>query len=291
MPRGSIPARVRKSVEHGLGSKQATTLQEGVLAVFPLSSRPKLEAWQQRVRDEAHRAPQPLLFIALLCGTQFRVFHVEARPVLEELRGWLTSHPRKMRRELSELVIEALTPAIESVLKARGWQAGPEGKSTALKGRPRETTGAWAAGVLAELYLRGDKKSSAVARTLAEELVSALVGRSVATREFSTARRNIDRPETSQLLQEVTGAYGALIEVEARRRLNPPPPASDRLGHAKWLARSRAIPYTLAVDGADTIARKALAEMKHGIWAVLAPQSSRGASRKAPAKRGSSSSS
>jgi hypothetical protein len=240
-----------------------------------------LEAWQQRVCDEG-QTPEPLLFIALLCGTQFRVFHVEVWPVLDELREWLTSRPRLMPAELAEVLLEALSPAIADALSARGWQAGPEGKPIEVRGRPRENTGAWAAGVLTELYLRGTRAGSAAARQLAEGLVSALVGRAVATREFSTARKPSGRPETLRLLEALMSAYDALVELEARRRLAPRPPASDPPARAKWLAMFQSLPHTLAVDGADTLARKALAELKPEIWAVLTSPPPRRASNKAP---------
>jgi hypothetical protein len=66
--------------------RRGQTLRAGVLAVFPWAASRELERWESRVRLEARRAMEPLLFVALVCGTRYRVFHLEAGPVLAELR-------------------------------------------------------------------------------------------------------------------------------------------------------------------------------------------------------------
>src|SRR2546427_562564 len=105
------PRQVRKSAEEPAVRPRARTLRAGVLAVFAWADRARLESWEARVREEARKAPEPLLFVALLCGAQFRVFHLEVAPVLRDFGSWLTSHPRRMDSALADIIVDAMTPA------------------------------------------------------------------------------------------------------------------------------------------------------------------------------------
>jgi hypothetical protein len=219
------------------------------------------------------------------------MFHVEVGPVLEELRSWLQSNPRGMRAELADVVVRAFAPAIAATLLAQPWQVGPEGTPRAIKGRPREVTGAWAAGVLVEEYLQSELAVAApapppaLALRIARDLVSALIGRPVAANQYYAARSGMRGPKTAALLSAITGAYSSLMETEGHRNLKPAPPRSERLAHAKWRATFKRLPHTLAVSGADDIAREALKSIPATAWGPLGTYPTKTTRRKATGSR------
>jgi len=56
---------------------------------------------------------------------------------------------------------------------------------------------------------------------------------------------------------------------ESERRLQGPPPPADRLAYAKWRAKFKGLRETLAVSGADAVAREVLASILEDWWSAL----------------------
>lgn len=126
-----------------------------------------------------------------------------------------------------------------------------------------------------DLYLRGEGIDPPVALQLSQALVSALLDRAIARNEMYAARKLANQPDAANLLASISAAYQALLETEGRRRLEPPPPRSNRLSYARWRAKFKGLAHTLTVSGAHEIAREALKTIPAAAWKTVDPRKDR----------------
>src|SRR5262249_5878455 len=127
------------------------------------------------------------------------------------------------------------------------------------------THGVWVAGTLAERYLANERVPARLARELGKEAADALLGRKVAGNQYSAARKYVE-PRAPKLMALILEHYSALVGAEGSRSLEHEPPKADRLAHAKWRAKYRRLLRTLAVSGAEGVAKDALRAIPRGAW-------------------------
>jgi hypothetical protein len=242
------------------------TLEAGLLDLFPGAKREELEGWKDRIQKEADLEPNLLFFVALLCGTHYRVTRAEPKLVLEEVRAWLTSIPKSLPPQVADVVIESLAPGIERVLRARGWRSGPEDRPATVKGRPPEAPGAWAAGVLADAEFRrvGFSDPKAVKEAIA--FASLLLGRAVASSEFYAARQASRSHPVDLLLDAIRYRYQLLQFDIGHLWLNPAPSREDQSAYQAWRERYRDLRYELAFLGCEQTAREVLGAIPGELW-------------------------
>jgi hypothetical protein len=209
--------------------------------------------------------------------------------VLNRLRRWVTSTiPEPLEAEVADLLVEALVPNIQRVLRKRGWREGPRNGPVKVKGRPPETPAAWAATALVDVELRriGIKKSNA--RRHAITLASTLLGRKVADNEFYQARELFTAAADS-LIDGIRRAYESELTKIGFWAVNlDPAPSRDAVEkYSAWRARQAHLRYLLAVSG-DELARGALASLPANSWPRLPrrPKSAAVARKRQPAGGG-----
>lgn len=150
-------------------------LEDCIKEIFPDTKLTDLKTWSKTIRKESIE-PEPLLFMALICGAHFQISRPEVTECLSALSEWFTV--RQMNSELVDVVIEALAPGIRKAVEERGYMQGwPHGEYVIKKGHPMTARGAWVAAFVIENHLRQVGKKSTVAKALAVELVSILSGR------------------------------------------------------------------------------------------------------------------
>lgn len=266
---GELPMTVRfvrKTIRHELMTRRAQTLEEGVLAAFPNARKEDLVAWLGGVAVERGREPEFLLFVALICGTQYRVIHPEAALVLERLRQWLTEIPKRLDPEVADVVIEALTPRVECVMRDRGWLEGAELQSIQVKGRPPETAGAWAAATLVERELSQSGVEEAQALKHATGLAQVLLGRAIAPNEFYRARVVFRMDRSATLVRELRQEYERILAEIIRRQHPEPAAAIEESLYPERRRQYRDLRYELAVVGCEVIARSVLRSIPADMW-------------------------
>lgn len=178
------------------------TLPEGLKMFYPKLNQEEFEDWVFRIKSKTEADANFLQFVTLLCGAQFWLREANATGALEQLSFWLRSHPRRMRTELAELVVEAIGPGIIEAVANRGWQIGPDGSFVQMKGAPERSRGAWTAAILAQLHLRTVGVPDGDSTELSLVLVTALQGCEMKDpTELTRAKRTAGKPDPSELLK------------------------------------------------------------------------------------------
>ena len=251
------------------GSRRSPrTLHAGVAAVFPNANSRRLAAWIRDVRADSAAAPEVLLFLVLLCGARLSLARDSVAEILEELWTWLTGPPRDMPRELADLLIESLAPALTRVVESTGWRFGPGGRGLKRSGRPPETRAAWAAALLVDDQMRRSGDSPIRAQKLALPLVAVLLERDVPlASELYRARRRLRRPDLSALTAAAVARYETWLEREGTQCRDPRPAPADADATAAWRKRHGALTRFLGMFGPEQLARLILDEIPQDLWA------------------------
>ena len=137
-----------------------------------------------------------------------------------------------------------------------------------MHGRPDETSGLWAAVVLADAHLVRAGCDTPRAAQLAQSLASALLGRDAQPSEFYGHRAGQSGRDTDALLSELLEAYEQLLDTHAERQ-NDPNPGPGNAEYRAWRARHRALPYLLARDGCEETARGVAKGIPESLWAAM----------------------
>jgi len=261
----------RKSVHQGVVERKSQTLEHGVLALFPFASYERLEEWCESIRREQELEVEPLLFVAAVCGARFELVRLEPEAICRELSDWLTSHPRRMSRELAAVVVEALRPTIERVADQQGWRRGLDWESVEVLGRPDETRGAWAAAVLVDARFVSLGQNAARAVELAQALASALLARDTLPTEFYARRAAASGPSTATLLSKIVDAYEQLLVIQGNANLDPDP-GSQSPARALWRVRHRTPHFVFGRDGCEETARQIARSIPASLWVDLEPK-------------------
>lgn len=243
------------------------TLAEGIGRVFVDANPGRLEKWTRRCAQLAS-APEPILFAALLCGSHFRIAQPDVPSVLGQLWTWLTQHPQNMDKELAELLIDSLTPALKQTIGKRGQKKGwPEGEFGTERGRPPKSRGALTASVVAErlLFEQGAKKS--IALDLSTELAAMLSGRQHVERlEIYRFRKRIPPQALCSICEEIGKWYEWLL-IEDGVRTNDRKPESDSPEQqAEWKRRHKALTQMLYSFGWEQLTAYALQKITTDPW-------------------------
>jgi hypothetical protein len=252
----------------GLAKSGADTLLGGVLESFPRAKSERLKGWLQELPNDPGVEKEPLLFLALVCGTRFGIYLPRVDELQTELWQWLTWHPRNMRSELAELLTSALTPVLERELKARqGWRLGPSGSRTKKPGRPPISRGAWAAALVAERYLRWNQVPAGEAVGQALDLAAILTRREVAEpAQLRRAPGATGIPDVEELLDALLEQFEWWVTHDAVRAEDPAPLRCQRKQYAAWRKQHRTLASVLKRLGADSIARDVLTRIPREVW-------------------------
>jgi hypothetical protein len=267
-PRTLPPYRRRSALAAGHAAPKAPgTLEAGILSAYPDANPRRLEEWAGRVVGETAAEPEPLLFMALICGVRLEIERDDAESILEQLWAWLTSPPRRMPHKLADLLVEAWSTELRRIVETRGWRFGHAGRPINRQGRPPEARAAWTVALLVERQLLASGVPPAPARELACALAAVLLGRrAVASAEIYRARKRIGNPDPTGLAAAIMGRYESWLRSEAAQ-LRDPAPSEDPDSLAEWRARHRRLAQLVGIYGAGKFARLVLREIPAELWA------------------------
>lgn len=231
------------------------SLSECVLEMYPAADSESLEEWHRETGEETN--PEPILFMAMVCGVVFRISQPDVRKALEDLWKWLTGgiHHR-MDEDLANILIEVLTPQMARVIEARGYKRGwPKGEYISKKGRPPVSKGAWVAAFLAERYLRNVGMKATPAKEQAAYLAAVLLGREyIEMSEYYRYRKNAPNSNITELTRILTEEYNHWVKQD-KLRLRPD-------GEGRHASLYNLLPYI----GCEGICRATLGRIPIDLW-------------------------
>jgi hypothetical protein len=173
-----------------------------------------------------------------------------------------------MDKELAEVLIDALTPAIKQTIENRGQKKGwPEGTFERERGRPPKARGALVAAVLAERLLSQNGAKKGIALDLATDLAAILSGRQHVERlELYRLRKRIPRETIASLSGEIT-KWHEQLQIEDGHRTNDRKPESESPEQqAEWKRRHKDFTQTLYSYGWEQLMAHVLRRLPEGIW-------------------------
>lgn len=243
------------------------TLAEGIERVFIDANPRRLEKWTKRCEKLAS-APEPILFAALLCGSHFRISPPDVPSVLGQLWTWLTQHPQNMDKELAEVLIDALSPAIKQTIENRGQKKGwPEGTFERERGRPPKARGALAASVIAERLLAQNGAKKGIALDLATDLAAILSGRQHVERlELYRLRKRIPAQALCSICEEIAKWYEWLLIEDGARTNDRKPESVSPEQQAEWKRRHKDLTQTLYSYGWEQLTAHILQRIPVDLW-------------------------
>lgn len=243
------------------------TLAEGIERVFVDANPRRLEKWTRKC-EELASDPELILFAVLLCGSHFRITQPDIPSVLGQLWTWLTQHPQNMDKELAELLIDALTPALKQTIENRGQKKGwPEGVFERERGRPPKARGALAASVIAERLLSQNGATKGIALDLSTDLAAILSGRQHVERlELYRIRKRIPTQTHTSICNEIAKWYEQLLMEDGARTNDRKPESESREQQAEWKQRHKDLTQTLYSYGWEQLTAYVLQGVPKDLW-------------------------
>jgi hypothetical protein len=239
-------------------------------------SRQKLTNWQTTSRKESVE-PELLLFIAIVCGSYFRIKDPEIilKETLTYLHEWfvLESDQHRMDSEIAKLVINALAPGIRSQIEDAGHKRGwPDGAHFRKKGPPIDMRGVWVTAVVIENYLKLKNDNPKLAKKKTLDFISILSGHkeeeSLLT-EFNRFYKNAPKDVIAVLTDALTAEYKFLMKQDGVEARDLAPSEIHKKEYAMWKDRHKSLEYEVKVYGWEGICNRAINRIPGKIWQSL----------------------
>ncbi len=269
MPENEISNRVGE-----LHQSNTVSLYDCIKDTFPHMRPQRLREWLEEMQKKSVER-EPVLFIALICGAYCRTLspEMQLQDVQEYLYEWLAwgDDQHRMRPDVAELVVAALTPGIRKEIEERGPQNGPDGEPFRKRGRIPEFRGALIAALAIENLSMQAGMESAQARDQAVKLISVLLEKEeeTALREFNryykVAPKDAVSHLTRKLIEEYTfwmtqdGVYGGDVE----------PPQEEAEKHLEWKSRHKTLQVLFKQNGCERFCDLVVSRIKPDLWKPL----------------------
>jgi hypothetical protein len=227
-----------------------------------------LEGWLHGCTGLAGVERDQLLFVLLLCGVRFGIYHPDVKETQAELRRWLTMKPPLLKSATADLLIDVLTPGLERELRAReGYRVGPSGTREKKTGAPPVSKSALAAGLVVEELVRHSGNPALASKDQALSLAGLLTGREFADEsELRRVRGPAGAPGIARLARYLAGEYEWWVVHESLEAGDPAPSPARKSAHRAWRLRHASLSTLLGSVGPESIARKALERLGDAPW-------------------------
>ncbi len=232
------------------------SLSDCIREIFPNVKWRSLKAWMQQAETKSID-PDPILFIALICGAHFRSLSPEVRlqQVLGYLFKWFTEADdlHRMEPDVAKMVVDTIAPGIREKIEEGGHQLGlPKGTLSRKKGRIPDTRGAWVAAAVVEKYLKPTSNKSA-AQGQAVHLVSVLLNKEEenALRELKRFYVNAPNNVITDLTRQLTETYELWVKQDGAHAGDLEPSKKDIEKHSAWRLRHKSFQYLIKQNGCE----------------------------------------
>ncbi len=255
------------------GQSHCQSLYCYVKEVFPRTAQKQLGDWLL-VAEKQSFEPEPLLFLAVICGSYFRMHDPDkiVKETLNYLYGWLTwgNAQHRMNPAIAELVVDALAPNIRSEMEKTGkLQELPGGMRAREKNVPSDVRGAWIAGLLMATCLKAERKKM---DKWVIELTAILLGRKAEPsffREFNRCRNRSPRKIIADLTDNLIKEYNNAIKYDGIKAGDPAPSEKRSIQYAEWKSRHKALAYASAELGWDVFCSDIINKVPIPVWKPL----------------------
>lgn len=243
--------------------------------IFPDTRPKRLQEWKEAMEQESSD-PEPLLFITLICWSHFKTISPasQLKDVQEYLYSWLAwgEDLHRMRPDVAELVVAALTPEIRRAIEERGHQRGyPDGRYFRKSGRIPEHRGAWVAALIIADYFHTAGMKLTQAKDKAVRLISVLLEKDedIALREFNRYYKEAPKDAISDLTKKLIEEYIFWMIQDGVNERDIPPPQDQTQEYAAWRSRHKSYPYFFRIHGHEGISGIVLSRIKSELWKPL----------------------
>lgn len=243
--------------------------------IYPDTRPKRLQEWKETMEKEAFE-PDLLLFITLICWSYFRTISPaeQLKDVQEYLYSWLAwgEDLHRMRPDVAELVVAALTPEIRRAIEERGHQRGyPDGRFFRKSGRIPEHRGAWVAAlIIADYFIKTGMKLTQ-AKDMAVRLISVLLQKDedVALREFNRYYKEAPKDIISKLTKELIQEYNFWMIQDGVHERDLPLSQDQTQEFAAWKSRHKSYPYFFKTHGRKGLSDIVLSRINPDLWKPL----------------------
>jgi hypothetical protein len=255
-----------------LGSQN---LYDCVKEIFPDTRPKRLREWQEMMQKKSVE-PELLLFIASICGTHFRIISpdLQLKDVQEYLYRWLAwgDDLHRMRPDVAELVVAAVSPGIKRELNARGHQRRlPAVEHFRKKGRVPQFRGAWVAALIIEYHFVQDGMELTHATDQVVKLISVLLDKKEENvlREFNRLYKDAPKDVISDLTGELTKEYKFWMVQDGVYGGDVEPPRDQVEKYTEWKSRHKSLQNLFKQNGCERFCDLVVSRIKFDQWKPL----------------------
>jgi hypothetical protein len=250
-------------------------LYDCIKEIFPDTRPQRLREWREMMQQE-YAAPELLLFISSICGTHFRIISpdLQLKDVQEYLYRWLawgdTMH--RMRPDVAELVVAAVSPGIRREINARGHQRGlSDEEHFRKKGRIPQFRGAWVAALIIEKHFTEAGMELTQARNQVVKLISVLLEKKEenALRDFNRLYKDAPKDVISDLTGELIKEYKFWMVQDGVYGGDLEPPQDQVEEHSEWISRHKSLQNLFKQNGCERFCDLVVSRIKYDLWKPL----------------------
>jgi hypothetical protein len=259
----------------GSSQSDSQNIYDCVKEIFPDTRMQRLREWREMMERESVE-PEPLLFMASICGTHFRIISpdMQLKDVQEYLYRWLAwgDDMHRMRSDVAELIVEAVTPGIRREINARGHHRGlPDGEHFRRKGRIPQFRGAWVAALIIENYFTQAGMELTQAKDQVVKLISVLLEKKeeYALREFDRLYKDAPKDVISDLTGELIKEYRFWMIQDGVYGEDLEPPQDQVEKHSAWKSRHKSLENLFKQNGCERFCDLVVSRIKYNLWKPL----------------------
>jgi hypothetical protein len=266
---------VKELFNPGSSQSDSQNLYDCVKEIFPDTRPQRLREWREMMEKKSVE-PEPLLFMALICGAHFRIIspELQLKDVQEYLYRWLAwgDDMHRMRPDVAELVVAAMTPGIRREINARGHQRGlPYGEHFRRKGRIPQFRGAWVAALIIENHFTQAGKELTQVKDQVVKLISVLleIEEENVLREFNRLCKDAPKDVISDLTRELIKEYKFWMIQDGVYGGDLEPPQDQVEKHSEWQSRHKSLQNLFKQNGCERFCDLVLSRIKYDLWKPL----------------------
>jgi hypothetical protein len=268
-----IPDYEKKNLENSPIDNQ--NLYDCVKEIFPDMRPKRLREWREMMQEKSVE-PELLLFVASICGTHFRIISpdLQLKDVQEYLYQWLArgDDMHRMRPDVAELVVAAVSPGIRRELNVRGHQQSlPDGEHFRREGKVPQFRGAWVAALIIEYHFTQAGMELTQAKDQVAKLISVLLEKKEenALREFNRLYNDAPKDVISDLTGELVKEYNFWMVQDGVYGGDIEPPQDQVEKHSEWKSRHKSLQNLFKQNGCERFCDLVVSRIKYNLWKPL----------------------
>jgi hypothetical protein len=266
---------VKESFNPANSQLDCQNLYDCIEEIFPDTRPQRLREWREMMQKKSVE-PELFLFMASICGTHFRIISpdLQLKDVQEYLYRWLAwgDDLHRMRPDVAELVVAALSPGIRREINARGHQRGlSDEEHFRKKGRIPQFRGAWVAALIIENHFKETGMELTQAKDQVVKLISVLLEKKEENtlRDFNKLYKDAPKDVISDLTRELIKEYEFWMIQDGVYGGDLEPPEDQVEEHSEWKSRHKSLQNLFKQNGCERFCDLVVSRIKYDLWKPL----------------------